>query len=132
MTKAEDTLQGIDLIKQKKDMEAFFRELATESGKVSYGEDNVRTNLEINAVNVLLLSEDLRSERVTVKCSVCGHENKWTRKWKPREAVPAGRKICQNVVLHLKSRMSLISLVNSQNSLIKAIQGLLSYQRIST
>ena len=85
---AEDTLQGIDLIKQKKDMEIFFKELATESGKVSYGEDNVRANLEINAVDVLLLSEDLRSERITIKCSVCGYENKWTRKWKPNEAVP--------------------------------------------
>ncbi|TFH05462.1 MAG: peptide chain release factor 1 [Methanosarcina sp.] len=85
---AEDTLQGIDLIKQKKDMEIFFKELATESDKVSYGEDNVRANLEIKAVDVLLLSEDLRSERVTIKCSVCGYENKWTRKWKPNEAVP--------------------------------------------
>lgn len=85
---AEDTLQGIDLIKQKKDMEIFFKEIATESGKVSYGEDNVRANLEIKAVDVLLLSEDLRSERVTIKCSVCEYENKWTRKWKPSEAVP--------------------------------------------
>lgn len=85
---AEDTLQGIDLIKQKRDMELFFRKLATESGKVSYGEDNVRVNLEIKAVDVLLLSEDLRSERVTLKCSVCGYENKRTRNWKPDEAVP--------------------------------------------
>jgi peptide chain release factor subunit 1 len=85
---AEDTLQGLDLIKQKKDMEAFFKEIAIESGKVSYGEDNVRANLEINAVDVLLLSEDIRSERVTIKCSVCRYENKWTRKWKPSEAVP--------------------------------------------
>ena len=86
---AEDTLQGIDLIKQKKDMETFFKEIATESGKVSYGEDNVRVNLEIKAVDVLLLSEDLRAERVTLKCSVCGYENKRTRKWKTSEAVPA-------------------------------------------
>lgn len=86
---AEDTLQGIDLIKQKKDTETFFKEIATESGKAAYGEDNVRANLEIKAVDVLLLSEDLRSERATVKCSVCGYENKWARKWKSSEAVPA-------------------------------------------
>jgi peptide chain release factor subunit 1 len=85
---AENTLQDIDLIKQKKDMAAFFKELGTDSGKVSYGEENVRANLEINAVDVLLLSEDLRSERATLKCSICGYENKWTRKWKPGEAVP--------------------------------------------
>jgi peptide subunit release factor 1 (eRF1) len=29
-------LQGADLIKQKKDIGAFFRELATDSDKVSY------------------------------------------------------------------------------------------------
>ena len=85
---AEDTLQGIDLIKQKKDIEMFFKELSTESGKVSYGEDNVRANLELKAVDVLLLSEDLRYERVTLKCSACGYENKRTRKWKYNEAVP--------------------------------------------
>lgn len=85
---AEDTLQGIDLIKQKKYMKTFFKELATEFGKVSYGEDNVRANLELKAVDVLLLSEDLRSERVTLKCSVCGYENKRARKWKSNEAVP--------------------------------------------
>lgn len=86
---AKNTLQGIDLIKQKKDIEMFFKELATESGKVSYGESNVRANLELKAVDVLLLSEDLRSERVTLKCSVCGYENKRARKWKYNEAVPA-------------------------------------------
>lgn len=85
---AEDMLQGLGLIKQKKDMETFFKEIAIESGKVSYGEDSVRANLERNAVDVLLLSEDLRSERVIVKCSICGYENKWTRKWKHNEAVP--------------------------------------------
>ena len=86
---AEETLQGIELIKQKKDMEIFFKEIATGSGKASYGEDNVRANLEIKAVDVLLLSEDLRAERVTLKCSVCGYGNKRTRIWKPDEAVPA-------------------------------------------
>lgn len=85
---AQDTLQNIDLIKQKKDMETFFKEIATESGKASYGEDNVRANLEIKAVDVLLLSEDLGYERVIIKCSACGYENKWTRKWKASEAVP--------------------------------------------
>lgn len=86
---AEETLQSIDLLKQKKDMEIFFKEIATESGKISYGEDNVRANLEIKAVDVLLLSEELRAERVTLKCRVCGYENKRTRKWKTGEAVPA-------------------------------------------
>lgn len=86
---AEDTLQGIDLIKQKKDMQVFFKEIATEPEKVSYGEDSIRANLEIKAVDTLLLSEDLRSERITVRCDVCRYENKRTRKWKSNELIPA-------------------------------------------
>jgi peptide chain release factor subunit 1 len=35
-----------------------------------------------------LLSEDLRSERVTIKCSVCEYENNFTRRWKPGDAIP--------------------------------------------
>ena len=89
---AEDTLQGIDLIKQKKDLQVFFKEIATEPEKVSYGEDSVRENLEIKAVDTLLLSEDLRSERVTIRCSVCGYESKKTRKWKSSEVIPSAGK----------------------------------------
>ena len=85
---AEDMLQGADLIKQKKEIGEFFKELATDSGKVSYSENSVRANLEIKAVDVLLLSEDLRSERVTIKCNVCEYENKSTRRWKPGDAIP--------------------------------------------
>ncbi|AKJ40621.1 peptide chain release factor aRF-1 [Methanosarcina barkeri] len=85
---AADKLQDLELMGQKNAVRAFFKELISDSGKVAYGETQVRANLEINAVDVLLLSEDLRAERVTTKCSVCGYENKWTRRWKPGESAP--------------------------------------------
>ena len=85
---AGDRLQDLELIGQKNAVRAFFKELIADSGKVAYGETQVRANLEINAVDVLLLSEDLRAERVTTTCSVCGYENKWTRRWKPGEPAP--------------------------------------------
>ena len=85
---AGDKLQDLELMSQKNAVKAFFKELISDSGKVAYGETQVRANLEINAVDVLLLSEDLRAERVTTKCTVCGYENKWTRRWKPGEAAP--------------------------------------------
>ena len=74
-----EELQDIELNVQKKDIALFFTELITDSGKVAYGEDQVRSNLEINAVEMLLLSEDLRAERVSIKCNVCDYEKKWTR-----------------------------------------------------
>jgi peptide chain release factor subunit 1 len=85
---AADKLQDLELTAQKNVVQDFFKELISDSGKVAYGEDQVRANLEIGSVEKLLLSEDLRAERVTVKCSVCGFENKWTRHWKPGEAAP--------------------------------------------
>ncbi len=85
---AADKLQDLELMGQKNAVRAFFKELISDSGKVAYGETQVRANLEINAVDMLLLSEDLRAERVTTKCSVCGYENKWTRRWKPGESAP--------------------------------------------
>ena len=85
---AGEKLQDLELMGQKNAVKAFFKELISDSGKVAYGETQVRANLEINAVEMLLLSEDLRAERVTTKCSVCGYENKWTRRWKPGESAP--------------------------------------------
>lgn len=85
---AGEKLQDLELMGQKNAVKAFFKELISDSGKVAYGETQVRANLEINSVETLLLSEDLRAERVTTKCSVCGYENKWTRRWKPGEAAP--------------------------------------------
>ncbi|HII00202.1 TPA: peptide chain release factor 1 [Methanosarcinaceae archaeon] len=85
---AADKLQDLELTAQKNVVQDFFKELISDSGKVAYGEDQVRANLEIGSVEKLLLSEDLRAERVTVKCSVCGFENKWTRRWKPGESAP--------------------------------------------
>ncbi len=85
---AGEKLQDLELTAQKNVVQDFFKELISDSGKVAYGEDQVRANLEIGSVEKLLLSEDLRAERVTVKCSVCGFENKWTRRWKPGEAAP--------------------------------------------
>ena len=37
---------------------------------------------------MLLLSEELRAERVSLMCRVCGYENRRTRIWKTGEAVP--------------------------------------------
>lgn len=85
---ATEKLQDLELTEQKMSVRAFFDELISDSGKAAYGEDQVRANLEIGAVDVLLLSEDLRAERITTKCSVCGYESKRTRKWKPGETAP--------------------------------------------
>ena len=71
--KAQDALQELDLIREKKLIGRFMHEVAKD-GLAAYGEEEVRNALEVGAVETLLLSEDLRYERVRYRCPVCGAE----------------------------------------------------------
>lgn len=80
---SKDALEGLDLMREKKAMERFMKELVSERGLAAYGEDEVRRNLEAGAVEVLLLSEDLRKTRLRLRCQNCGNEKKLTVIRKP-------------------------------------------------
>ncbi len=71
--KAQDALQELDLIREKRLIGRFLQEVAKD-GLAAYGEEEVRQSLELGAVETLLLSEDLRYERVKYRCPVCGAE----------------------------------------------------------
>jgi peptide chain release factor subunit 1 len=71
--KAQDALQELDLIREKRLISRFLQEVAKD-GLAAYGEEEVRQSLELGAVETLLLSEDLRYERVKYRCPVCGQE----------------------------------------------------------
>ncbi len=75
--KAEDALQELDLIREKKLMNRFLKEVVKD-GLAAYGEVEVRRYLSLGAVDILLLSEDLRLERVRYRCPVCGKEKEET------------------------------------------------------
>jgi len=80
---AGETLADVDVVREKKIMERFMKELVGDSGLTSYGEEQVRENLGMGAVDTLLLSEDLRKLRLTIKCSACGYEENKTVVRKP-------------------------------------------------
>jgi peptide chain release factor subunit 1 len=71
--KAKDVLQEVDIIREKNLMQRFLKEVAKD-GLAAYGEEEVRKYIELGAVDTLLLSEDLRYERVTYRCPKCGKE----------------------------------------------------------
>jgi peptide chain release factor subunit 1 len=71
--KAQDALQELDLIREKKLIGRFLHEIARD-GLSAYGEDEVREYLNIGAVDTLLLSEGLRYERIKYRCPACGEE----------------------------------------------------------
>jgi peptide chain release factor subunit 1 len=66
---AQDRLLDLELTQDKLIMKRFMRELVSDKGLASYGEKEVRRDLELGAVDTLLLSEDLRSTRARVMCS---------------------------------------------------------------
>lgn len=81
MDKSMDILTEIDVMREKKLVQRFLHELVDEHGLASYGEAEVRHNLEIGAVEVLLLSEDLKKKRLIFHCPSCsGISNKTVNK----------------------------------------------------
>jgi len=66
---AQDRLQDLELTQDKLVMRRFMKELVSDKGLAAYGEGEVRHNLELGAVEVLLLSEDLRKTRAKVVCT---------------------------------------------------------------
>ncbi len=62
--KSQDILAQEEIADEKKIMNRFFELLATKPGIIQYGENEVRKVLEMGAVDVLLLSEDLTDEKI--------------------------------------------------------------------
>jgi peptide chain release factor subunit 1 len=85
---ASEALLNVEVIQEKKYMERFLKELVGDSGLAAYGEDDVRKNLQMGSVEVLLLSEDLRRDRLSTQCSQCGDVSAMTITRKAGEDEP--------------------------------------------
>jgi peptide chain release factor subunit 1 len=94
MDAASDTLSDLDVVKEKKLMERFMKELVSDNGLAAYGEDSVRANLKVGSVESLLLSEDLRRSRITIKCGNCDYTSTQTIKYRPGEAPSVSSEKC--------------------------------------
>jgi peptide chain release factor subunit 1 len=75
---AKDALSGMAVIKEKSFMDRFLKELIKDNGVAAYGEESIRKNLELGAVDILLLSSNLRKSRLKIKCQSCGHTEEKT------------------------------------------------------
>jgi len=66
---AQEQLADLEITQDKEIMRRFMRELVSDKGLAAYGEREVRHNLELGAVDTLLLSEDLRKTRAKIVCT---------------------------------------------------------------
>ncbi len=84
---AKDALKGMTVIKEKAFMDKFLKELVKDGGLAAYGEESIRKNLEIGAIDTLLLSGNLRKSRLKIKCQSCGHTDERTVSMEPGKTV---------------------------------------------
>lgn len=80
--KAPEIMRKVRYIEEKDIMQKFLYEVGHDTGLITYGEAEVRRALEAGAVRMLLLSEGLDIQRVTIKCGACGYEEQHTVKGK--------------------------------------------------
>ncbi len=75
---AKDALSGMEVVKEKAFMDRFLKELVKDNGLAAYGEESIRKNLEVGAVDILLLSSNLRKSRLKIKCQSCDYTDERT------------------------------------------------------
>jgi len=84
---AKDALKGMGVVKEKEFMQRFLKELVKEAGLAAYGEESIRKNLDIGAVDTLLLSANLRKSRLRIKCQSCDYTHERTINVEPGKTV---------------------------------------------
>lgn len=71
--KSSEILNEVRYTEEKRLVQNFLYELGHDTGLASYGEDEVRKALYNGVVKILLVSDELESNRVTIQCSYCNH-----------------------------------------------------------
>ena len=64
LDKAQDLLANEEIAQEKKVMQRFFKQMLNNIKKVAYGEMAVKKAMEMNAVDVLLVSEAMEEDRI--------------------------------------------------------------------
>lgn len=64
LDRSSDLLEAEEVAQEKKLMERFFKQLLDNPGKVTYGEKETLRALDMNAVDLLLVSESIPEERI--------------------------------------------------------------------
>ena len=70
-------MSDLEVAKEKNVMKRFLKEITKGDQSLAiYGEGQVRKALQMGVVDTLLLSENLRKYRLTLKCPVCNYKKK--------------------------------------------------------
>jgi peptide chain release factor subunit 1 len=78
--KAPEIMKKVRYIEEKQIMQKFLYEVGHDTGKITYGEQEVRGALKTGAVRTLLISEAVDPMRVTIRCGACNFKEDVTIK----------------------------------------------------
>jgi len=75
VSKASDTMIDLEIAKEKSAMKKFLKEITKSQNSLAvYGENHIRKALDMGAIDILLLSDNLRKYRIYLKCSNCNYK----------------------------------------------------------
>lgn len=75
VSRASETMINLEISKEKLAMKKFLKEVTkTQKSLAIYGETHIRRALEMGAIDLLLLSDNLRKYRLYLKCSNCDYK----------------------------------------------------------
>lgn len=69
-------IADLSIIKEKDLMQRFYTEVRKDHGLFSYGKEEVLNALNAGAIEILLVSEELKEYSISLKCQHCKHEFK--------------------------------------------------------
>jgi len=69
--KIKDDIKNVKYIREKEIIQKFLGELARETGKAVYGEEEIRKALNYGALDYLIFSEDLDLIIIKIECDAC-------------------------------------------------------------
>jgi peptide chain release factor subunit 1 len=76
--KIKDKIEDVKYIREKQVMNLFLKEISSDSGLAAYGIEEVQKALNYGAVDKLILSENLNTYNLKLKCSNCEYEESRT------------------------------------------------------
>jgi len=68
---SQDVLEGVRFIEEKKLVQKWQESLMKDTGLAAFGENEVRDLLQQGAVDILMISEDIKKKRIIYSCEAC-------------------------------------------------------------
>jgi peptide chain release factor subunit 1 len=112
--KSSEILRGVRYAEEKILVQKFLYEIGHDSGLAIYGEEDVKKNLKIGSVDILLLSEGVNIIRAKIICTNCNYST--DQLLEPREMISFEKRLlekkcpnCSNITLTFADSKDLLT-----------------------